>query len=96
MKFKNKIKLSILTIVISMVSTCYLFPSSNRDYLTQLQGTDLTNSHYNVEITVFLWVLCGIINAVVWKSRVKAKEVKKEIIFDFSTALKDKENEHCK
>lgn len=96
MKFKNKIKLSGLSILVSLLTTLYLLHQQNKDYLTQMHGVDLTTVNYNVEITVLLWLLCGIINAVVWKSKGSKKEVKKEIIFDFSTALKDEENEHCK
>lgn len=91
MKMTKKIIVSFISILIASIVT-FSFHTTE-DVLGQLSsGKDITQSNYHVEIAVLAWIVCAIINAVVWLKKEK-KHLVKKIDFDFLNTEKEMHHE---
>lgn len=87
MKKTTKLMTTIFTVGLSLLIT--LSTHHSVDVLGQLnQAKDLTSGNYHVEIAVLVWLLCAIINSVIWLKKEKKVSIKK-IDFDFLNSEKE-------
>lgn len=91
MKINSKIFVSLTTIIVASMITFFFHDS--KDIFGQINnGKDLTEGNYHVEINILTWIICAIINAVVW-SKKEHKKVVKKIDFDFLKVEKERNHE---
>lgn len=92
MKKSKKLAITIISILLGLLVT--FFPNHSQEVLSQLNnGKDLTELNYHVEITVLVWLFCGIINLITWTRKEKKVLVKKT---DFNFFSSQKEINHEK